>query len=180
MKRFAIFLLAAGIAFPQSTALKSVKPTVNTVDPDGTTALHWAVRNNDLQLAAKLIKAGANVKAENRYRITPLYLASENGSPEMLKLLLKAGADPNATVNLQESALMTAARTGNVAAAKVLLDAGAKVDAREGMAQPDRTDVGGCLQTSRNDGGVNSPRRGCECSLEDEHVGTPGDGGASR
>jgi ankyrin repeat protein len=123
MKKFAIFLLAAS-AFAQ-------KAPVNTVDPDGTTALHWAVREGDLTHATNLIKAGANVKAENRYGITPLYLASENGDPAMLKLLLKAGADPNAAVKLQETALMTAARTGNVEAAKVLLDAGAKVDARE-------------------------------------------------
>ncbi len=136
MRRFAIFLLAGTAAFAQNAPLKNTvkataKPVTNTVDADGTTALHWAIRNGDVAQAEKLIKAGANVKAENRYGITPLYLASENGDPAMLKLLLKAGADPNATVNLQESALMTAARTGNVEAAKVLLDAGAKVDARE-------------------------------------------------
>lgn len=124
MKRFATFLLLAATAFAQ-------KAPVNTLDPDGTTALHWAVRENDLTKATALLKAGANVKAENRYGITPLYLASENGDPAMLKLLLKSGADPNAAVKLQETALMTASRTGNVEAAKVLLDAGAKVDARE-------------------------------------------------
>jgi len=125
MKRFAIFLIAASAVFAQQ------KTAVNTVDPDGTTALHWAVREGNIERATGLLKAGANVKAENRYGITPLYLASENGDPAMLKLLLKSGADPNAAVKLQETALMTAARTGNVEAAKVLLDAGAKIDARE-------------------------------------------------
>jgi uncharacterized protein len=124
MKRLGTLVLAAGCLFAQ-------KAPVNTVDVDGTTSLHWAVRENDAAKATALLKAGANVKAANRYGITPLYLASENGDPAMLKLLLKAGADPNATVNLQETALMTAARTGNVEAAKVLLDAGAKIDARE-------------------------------------------------
>ena len=122
-----VFVLLVGSAFAAGVADK----VENKVDPDGTTSLHWAARNNDVDLAAKLIKAGANVKAENRYHITPLYLAAQNGSAEMLKLLLKAGADPNASVNLQETALMTVARVGNVDAAKVLLDAGAKVDARE-------------------------------------------------
>jgi ankyrin repeat protein len=117
-------LLLAGVLLAQ-------KAPVNTVDPDGTTALHWAVRDNDVDLAGKLIRAGADVKAANRYGVTPLYLAAQNASPEMLRLLLKSGADPNAAVNLGETALMTVARTGNVEAAKVLLDAGAKVDARE-------------------------------------------------
>ena len=114
-----------------ATSLFAQKAPVNTVDPDGTTALHWAARNNDVAAATALLKAGASPTTENRYHVTPLYLAAQNGSAEMLKLLIKAGVDPNATTNLQETALMTAARTGNVDAAKVLLDAGAKVDQRE-------------------------------------------------
>jgi len=117
-------LLVAATAFAQ-------KAPLNTVDPDGTTALHWAARNNDLDLAARLLKAGADPKAANRYQVTPFYLAAQNGSAEMLQLLLKAGVDPNSTTNLQETALMTVARSGHVDAAKVLLDAGAKIDARE-------------------------------------------------
>jgi ankyrin repeat protein len=32
---------------------------VNSPEPDGTTALHWAVRADDLDTADRLIKAGA-------------------------------------------------------------------------------------------------------------------------
>src|SRR5207249_1563305 len=53
---------------------------VNASEPDGTTALHWAVRQDDLQLAGQLIAAGADVKGANRYGVTALYLASVNGS----------------------------------------------------------------------------------------------------
>jgi len=123
MRTLTLLLLTAS-AFAQ-------KAPVNKVDPDGTTSLHWAARNNDLDLAAKLLKAGASPKAENRYKITPFYLAAQNGSAPMLQLFLKAGVDPNATTNLQETALMTVARSGSVDAARVLLDAGAKIDARE-------------------------------------------------
>ena len=48
--------------------------------PDGTTALHWAARWDDLEMADLLIRAGANVKAANRFGATPLSLACMNGS----------------------------------------------------------------------------------------------------
>jgi uncharacterized protein len=104
---------------------------VNAAEVDGTTALHWAVRNDDADLVDRLIRARANVKAANRYGITPLYLASLNGNAAVIEKLLKAGADANAVVNEGESALMTAARSGSVDAVKVLLANGADVNARE-------------------------------------------------
>jgi uncharacterized protein len=104
---------------------------VNVAQEDGTTALDWAVRQDNLELAGQLIRAGANVKAANRYGVTPLYLACVNGSAPMIELLLKAGADANAVVTEGETALMTVARTGNVDAAKVLIAHGADVNAKE-------------------------------------------------
>jgi len=113
------------------TALLQQKLDVNAPEADGTTALHWAVRSDDLDLADRLIKAGANVKTANRYGITPLNLAGVNGSAPMIEKLLKAGADANEVTTEGETALMTVARTGSVPAAKVLLANGAKVDAKE-------------------------------------------------
>ena len=104
---------------------------VNTAEADGTTPLHWAVRQDDLDLVDRLLRAGADLKIANRYGITALYLACVNGNPAMIDRLLKAGADPNFAGPEGETALMTAARGGHVAAAKVLLDHGARVDARE-------------------------------------------------
>jgi len=113
------------------SSLLQQRVDVNSPEPDGTTALHWAVRADDLDTADRLIKAGANVKAVNRYGVTPLYLASVNGNAPMIEKLLKAGADANEVTTEGETALMTAARTGNVDSAKVLLANGAKVDSRE-------------------------------------------------
>src|SRR3981081_2414653 len=57
-------------------ALLANHADVNTPQPDGATALHWAAYRGDKELADLLIRAGANVKAANREGSTPLWLAS--------------------------------------------------------------------------------------------------------
>src|ERR1700722_6755381 len=71
-------------------ALLKQHADVNAAEPDGTTALDWAVRQDDSELADLLIKAGANAKAANRYGVTALYLACENGNAPMIAKLLEA------------------------------------------------------------------------------------------
>jgi ankyrin repeat protein len=100
-------------------------------DADGTTALHWAVHLDRVELVAELLRAGADVAAANRYGVTPLYLAAENGNAALVHTLLEHGADPNTALPEGESTLMTAARTGDVATLEALIAAGADVNARE-------------------------------------------------
>ena len=100
-------------------------------EADGTTALHWAVRQNDAELVDRLLRTGADVNATNRYGVTPLRLAAVNGDAEMLEELLDAGGDGATLGQDGETLLMTAARGGHVDAARLLLDRGAEVDARE-------------------------------------------------
>src|SRR5690242_21873295 len=89
------------------------KVDVNAPQVDGTTALHWAARADDLDLAEILISAGAKVSIANREGVTALQLAAINGSAAMLQKLLKAGADPNTPLDqFQDTALMMASRTG--------------------------------------------------------------------
>jgi ankyrin repeat protein len=108
------------------------KGDVNVAQIDGTTALHWAVERDDLDMADVLIRAGARVGARTREGVTPLQLASINGSAAMLTRLVKAGADPNALLTpAGDTALMMAARTGKTDALRVLVEAGANVNARE-------------------------------------------------
>jgi uncharacterized protein len=108
------------------------KANVNAPQVDGTTALHWAVRLDDLEMADMLIRAGASVKTANRQGVTALQLAALNGSAPMLDRLLKAGADPNAALTpSKDTALMMAARTGKTDALKILIETGAQVNAKE-------------------------------------------------
>jgi uncharacterized protein len=107
-------------------SLLKLHAEVNAPQPDGTTALHWASRWDDVEMANLLVTAGANVKAANRFGATPLSLACTNGSAAMIDKLLKAGEDPNAVISeMGDTALMLAARTGKPDAMKVLLDHGA-------------------------------------------------------
>ncbi len=85
---------------------------MNAPQVDGMTALHWAAYQDDTETGKLLLDAGANVKAENRYGVTPFSLACQNGNTALVELLLSAGADPNTTLRGGETVLMTAARTG--------------------------------------------------------------------
>jgi ankyrin repeat protein len=104
---------------------------VNAPQADGMTALHWAVQHDDLELSDQLLRAGASVKAVNRYGVMPLSLACTNGNGALVELLLNAGADPNAALPGGETPLMTASRTGALASVKTLLTRGAAVDAKD-------------------------------------------------
>ena len=101
---------------------------VDATQPDGTTALHWAARYDDLATAKALLAARANPNAQNRYGVTPLSLACTNGNAALVTALLDAGADANAPLRGGETPLMTAARTGRLAAVQALLARGARPD----------------------------------------------------
>jgi ankyrin repeat protein len=110
---------------------------VNAAEADGSTALLWAANLNDQDLAARLLKAGANPNVRNRLGSTPLAEAAFNSNTGMVKALLDAGADPNAAGPDGQTPLMIVARTANVAAAKLLLDKDANPNVKE--AQKEQT-----------------------------------------
>ena len=109
----------------------ALRVDVTAAEPDGFTALHWAVQRDNLAIVDLLLRAGANVKATSRYNVPPLYLAANNGSTAMIQRLLDAGADPNGSVYEGQTMLMTAARAGKADAVRLLLTRGATVDAVE-------------------------------------------------
>src|SRR2546427_2615494 len=112
-------------------ALLQQKVNVNMAEPDGTTALHWAVEREDLDLVDRLIKASANVNAKNDYGATPMSEAALSGNVKIMEKLLDAGADVEAANSDGQTALMIVARTSNVEAVRSLLRHGANVNAVE-------------------------------------------------
>jgi len=112
-------------------ALINERADVNASEPDGTTALHYAVHKHDLEMVDLLIRAGANVNAVNEYGVTPLSVACANGNSPIAVRILDGGANPNTALWTGETPLMTCARTGSLDAVKALLRKGADVNAKE-------------------------------------------------
>ena len=113
--------------------LLAKKADVNAPQPDGATALHWAVYREDVATVDLLLKAGARPGAANGFGVTPLSLAAEAGNAAITKRLLEAGADPNGRARGSDTALMMAARTGDLATMRALLDRSADVNATEAV-----------------------------------------------
>ncbi len=135
-------LLAAGATPPLVDAVKSGDMVaaralvakgadVNATEPDGTTALHWAVQRNDLDLVSRLLRAGARVNVKNTFGVSPMSEAALTANPALIERLLAARADVESPNADGQTALMVVARTGQVEAARVLLKRGAKVNAVE-------------------------------------------------
>jgi ankyrin repeat protein len=107
------------------------KADVNTPQPDGATALHWAVYRDDLETVGLLIAAGAGIDVSNRDGVTPLALASLYGNAALIDKLLRAGADAKQRGPSGETMLMLASRNGNPEAIQRLIKAGADINAQE-------------------------------------------------
>ena len=108
---------------------------IKRTQPDGMTALHWAVFHKRTELVQQLLTIGATVDALTHYEVTPLSIGCLQGDAVSVKLLAVAGADVNRIMPGGEVPLMTAARNGNADVLRVLLKHGATVDATERKGQ---------------------------------------------
>jgi len=101
----------------------------------GDTAMHIAAAAYHGQIVEELIKAGADVRARNRFGCNPLHAAAA-GAPgsrkwnpaqqsATIRILVKAGADPNSTHKRGVTPMHIAVRTRCALAVQTLLECGA-------------------------------------------------------
>src|SRR5262249_44793477 len=99
----------------------------------GQTLLHEAAMAGDTELAAVLIRRGADPDAKEAEGHTPLYRASTG---DVARMLLAAGATADiANGPTRGTPLHQAARRGNISVAEALLDHGATIDAPDAKGQ---------------------------------------------
>ena len=115
-------------------ALLRAKADVNAAQPDGATALAWAVHLGERGMAEALLDSGANANATNEYGETPVTLAAANGDAALVQRLVTSGANALASRWNGETAVMIAAGAGSLDAVRQLVHHGAEVNVAD--AQP--------------------------------------------
>ena len=105
---------------------------VNAAQGDGFTALHWAAKTGNREVAEILIAAGADIRATTRLGgHMPLHVAAAAGQAGIAEALLEAGAPGDAMTSTGAQPLHLAAAAGVPEVVVSLLAHGAPVDARE-------------------------------------------------
>lgn len=124
-------LIRAGQREAVLAAITSPDIEVDALEPDGSTALHWATYAVDHQLVRALLDAGAKADITNRFGSSPLSEAVKLGDVELVRMLLDAGADANSPNQDNQTALMLAASIGSLEIASLLIEQDADVNAVE-------------------------------------------------
>ena len=112
-------------------AITSPDLDVNVTDPDGSTALLWAIYKVDHELVSALLKDHANPNITNHFGAAPLTEAAKLGDVDLVRMLLEAKADPNSPNQDNQTALMLASSIGSREIAQMLISHGANVNAVE-------------------------------------------------
>jgi ankyrin repeat protein len=89
-----------------------------------------AVRLGDVECLRRLLTAGADINARDRYGQTALMIAALGGVSSVVRLLVENGAALNHTAKYGLSALMLAVIGGHVDIVRALVEAGADLTIR--------------------------------------------------
>jgi ankyrin repeat protein len=90
------------------------------------TALHYAARFGQKEIAELLIQKGADIEAKDKWDYQPIHWAAYHNRPDVIELLIAKGADVNAKTSLDQTPLQLAEPRRNTAAIEVLRKHGAK------------------------------------------------------
>lgn len=112
--------------------LIKAKANINLKDDHQSTALVYAVSQNNPLIVEKLLQAGpADLSSPNMREKTILPIATKNGNIQIMEMLIKAGADSN-----EDGLLINAAQSRNPQTIDTLMATGAKLYVNEGQGQP--------------------------------------------
>lgn len=103
---------------------------VNYVDDRGTSPLHIAAQNNQIEIVEKLLESGADVNALTKHDgWSALHFAATRGYNEIVKILIDAGANLDVHgLRYKRTCLHYASDQGRSEVVKLLLKSGAKKD----------------------------------------------------
>ena len=90
------------------------------LDENGSTPLHWACYSGAFEAVDYLLSLKADINAQDKERITPLFLAVDNKRENIVRILLMNGADKNLT-NKKNELPINIARKKNYVRIKNLL-----------------------------------------------------------
>lgn len=109
------------------------KANVNVRDEEDATLLHYAVSEDNVEIAKLLISHGGLVEARTKKGRTPLFwcMGMLTGGPEVARILISHGADVRAQDEEGKTPLHRAAWTGRVELADVLVENGVDPDIKD-------------------------------------------------
>jgi hypothetical protein len=115
-------LITAAATLDEPAFLKALAAGAdpNARDPNGMTALSYAVITGSQCRVARLLEAGADVELANKWGFTPLVFAADNDRAAIAETLLRHGADPRRQSATHETAADRARQRESREAAAVL------------------------------------------------------------
>jgi outer membrane protein OmpA-like peptidoglycan-associated protein len=134
MKTQIMSMVAASIIFGGCTVVgyKSVEPSnIDHQDLIKESALHDAVRANDIKRVQLLVKNKSNVNLKDTYGYTPLHIAVRLNQIEIATYLIKNGAEVNSIDYFKDTPLLDSTRDDYTDMSKLLLCNGASPDVED-------------------------------------------------
>jgi ankyrin repeat protein len=126
-----LFIAAWSGDLPTAKRLTQEESDVDRKDEWGWTALYWAMRGKQKEVAEFLIAEGANVNIKGEKDLTPLHLAITNNQKELIETLIARGADVNAKGEKDQTPLHLAIEHNQKKLAETLIAKGADVNAKD-------------------------------------------------